>query len=279
MKDIKDYFNEQKDLLKQENLNIHTVPYFIVIQVGDNEASNRYIKNKIKDCKDIGIQVELIKLKEDIDKEELYKTCILLNKNPLLSGYMIQFPLPKQFDEKEVLSWIAPEKDVDGFSKDSLVNPATPQGIITYLEDNDYKFEGKSALVLGRSSIVGKPIVELLLKKNCSIMWLHSKSSEKDKFNFINQADLIICAVGKENTIRKEDFITEYSKQNKVKNNCIVFDVGINFNKEGKLVGDCEKDLNVNFQSPVPNGVGLLTRLQLLRNILYLEKKLQERNT
>ena len=260
---IKDYAKEQKVALQDKIKTFNRQPRFYIIQIGDVEASNRYVRNKIKDCTEVGIQTELFRLPEDVSKEELKNLIDAFNLKGSVDAIMVQFPLPKHLNEKEVMSWINPKKDADGFTNNGITNPATPQGIITYLERQDYDFENKNALVIGRSEIVGKPMAKLLLEKNCNVTIIHSKTGTDKKLSFVENADLIICATGHINTLTEYDYY--YSE------NCILFDVGINFNEDGKLIGDCEPGIaDVAFQSPVPGGVGLLTRLQLLENIIKL---------
>ena len=261
MQEIKEYVKKQKEFLKYRIETYDRQPVFYIIQIGDVEASNRYVRNKIKDCTEVGIKTELFKLAESTSKEELKTLIDAFNCDEnSVDAIMVQFPLPKHLNEKEVMSWINPKKDADGFTNNGITNPATPQGIITYLERQDYDFENKNALVIGRSEIVGKPMARLLLEKNCNVTIIHSHTSEHNKFRQIELSDLIICATGNMDTL--DDSYTYY--------NPIVFDVGINFN-DGKLVGDCSPNLRwVKFQSPVPGGVGLLTRLQLLENIVKL---------
>ena len=262
MQEIKEYVKKQKEFLKYRIKTYDRQPVFYIIQIGDVEASNRYVRNKIKDCTEVGIKTELFKLAESTSKEELKTLIDTFNRDEnSADAIMVQFPLPEHLNEKEVMSWINPKKDADGFTNNGITNPATPQGIITYLERQDYDFKNKNALVIGRSEIVGKPMARLLLEKNCNVTIIHSHTSEHNKFRQIELADLIICATGNVGTLNNN--YTYYKP--------IIFDVGINFNDDGKLVGDCSPNLRwVEFQSPVPGGVGLLTRLQLLENIVEL---------
>ena len=262
---IKTYCELYKKKLKEEIEQLPTQPIFTIIQVGDNEASNRYVRNKIKDCDEVGIKTRLYNFREELSLDLKLSIAETIKANKDVDAIMIQFPLPKYLDEKWAMSLIDPKKDADGFTNNGITNPATPQGIITYLERNNYFFKDKNALVIGRSEIVGKPMAKLLLEKNRNVMQIHSKTSIENKRKFIKDADLIICAAGHANTLVADDF-------KNCDSNKILFDVGINFDENGKLIGDCEKDLPVVYQSPVPGGVGLLTRLQLLENILKLYK-------
>jgi methylenetetrahydrofolate dehydrogenase (NADP+) / methenyltetrahydrofolate cyclohydrolase len=264
MQEIKEYVKQYKVELRSSIAELKIAPYFVIIQVGNVEASNRYVRNKIKDCEEVGIYSKLIKLPEETTQDKLLTLIKTLNTEPSVTAFMVQFPLPKHINEAAVMHAISKYKDADGFTPNGYVNPATPQGIVTYLKRQDYNFENKNAVIIGRSNIVGKPLARILLEKNCNVTVLHSKTSTLNIREFIRNADLLIVAAGKEGLVTSETLNYYYH------DNLIVFDVGINFNTEGKLVGDCEKDLAVRFQSPVPGGVGLLTRLQLMENIYTL---------
>lgn len=258
MTEIKQYVKEEKEKIKQLNLqNLKLV----IIQVGAVEASSRYVKNKLKDCEEVNLPAELIQLPETTSEKEILDLIASLNKDDSVTGFIVQLPLPKQISEEHVIEAIAPEKDVDGFSKQAKVNPGTPQGVIDYLESQNYKFENKNAVVIGRSNIVGKPLAKLLLDRNCNVTILHSKTSEENKRLLLETADLIVCAAGKRNLIDNS-----YT----LKSTAIICDIGINFTEQGKLVGDVEQNLNVAFKSPVPGGFGLCTRLALIKNLIRL---------
>ena len=264
---IKEYVKEQKEILREKIQTFKIKPTFVVIQVGNVEASNRYVRNKIKDCLEVGIDAKVLHLDETISETELLEQMTELNSSSGPDAYMIQFPLSKHIDQKRITLYINKVKDADGFTNNGITNPATPQGIITYLERQGYDFENKNALVIGRSDIVGKPMAKLLLEKNCNVTVIHSKTSYLNKRNYVENADLIICATGHQDTLTNEFCY---------KANTMIFDVGINFNSRGKLVGDCAPIIDSQvWQSPVPGGVGLLTRLQLLENIVKLY---EERN-
>ena len=265
MQEIKEYVKNQKEFLKYRIKTFDRQPVFYIIQIGDVEASNIYVRNKIKDCNEVGIKTQLFKLAESTSKEELKTLIDAFNCDEnSVDAIMVQFPLPNHLEEKEIMSWINPKKDADGFTNNGITNPATPQGIITYLERSHYEFENKNALVIGRSQIVGKPMARLLLEKNCNVTVTHSRTSTDKLQEYILHSDLVICATGHVNLINKKLFPATCC------NNTILFDVGTNRDENGKLVGDCESQLPVVWQSPVPGGVGLLTRLQLLENIIKL---------
>jgi methylenetetrahydrofolate dehydrogenase (NADP+)/methenyltetrahydrofolate cyclohydrolase len=262
MQNIKEYVANKKlalkEKLKDNNLKA------VIVQVGNVEASNRYVRNKIKDLEEVGIMIELIKLPEDISEVALLAQIHQLNIDDLVTGYLVQLPLPKHISEEKVNLAIDPFKDIDGFHPESKTVAATPLGVYTYLKDMNYEFSGKNAVVIGRSHIVGRPMHKLLLDANMNVTILHTKTSEEDKRFYLEHADLIVVAAGRAGILNHS-----YN----LKETAVVMDVGINFNEEGKLIGDCEKDLQVAFQSPVPGGCGLLTRLAVIENLIKLEDK------
>lgn len=245
MKDIKDYVSKRKQELKE----LITEPItFAVVQVGENEASNRYKK---KDCEEVGIKCEWYWYPEDITEDELLAE--IGDLQPYVDALMVLMPLPQHISVEKVKTAINPEKDVDGFHPMSKFEPCTPKGIIDYLDYCRFPFEGSDVLVIGRSDIVGKPLARMLLDRDCTVTLAHSKTKRlRDK---IERADLIVCAVGKAN------FLNCYAIH------VPVIDVGINFDENGKLVGDCFNTEGREV-TPVPGGVGLLTRMALLENVI-----------
>lgn len=264
MQTIKEYVSFKKLALKEQISKLSKKPTLKIIQVNDDYASNTYIKGKINDVHDIGAEVILQKLDPSISEDNLLKVIEETNRDNKIDGFIVQLPLPKQISEYKVKLAIDPSKDLDGFNPLTKFISATPNGIVTYLSDQGYKFEGKNALVIGRSEIVGKPLAKLLLSKNMTVTVAHSKTSEESLKNYISLSDLIVVAIGKKEFIKKDL---------PFKKDAYVIDVGINRNEQNKLTGDCEKDLPVAFQSPVPGGVGLLTRLALLLNLVEACKK------
>lgn len=262
MQEIKEYVKIKKQELKQEIAQLSTPIYAKIFQVGHVPASDRYVRNKLKDLAEVGINCFCFWCPEDISEDSLLELLEAANRNGE-AGYLVQLPLPQHINDEKVKLAISPMKDIDGFHPLSKTVPATPLGIYLYLKDMNYDFVGKNAVVIGRSDIVGKPMARLLLQESMNVTVIHSKTSEADKANYIKNADLIIVATGHINTLTKD---YEY------KQSAVVFDVGINTDANGKLVGDCEPNLPVAFQSPVPGGVGLLTRLAVIHNLLYLEK-------
>lgn len=252
-----------KNFIEKNILNDYTM---FIIQVGDNPASNAYIKGKIKDCSEVGARYTLIKLDNETTTKEIKDLIDNVSKFRYLNhcvGIIVQLPLPNHINEKEVADAIPDELDIDGFKKTSAYTPCTPKGIIDYLKYVDFTFEGKVAIVLGRSEIVGKPMLDLLRDRDCTVIQCHSKTKEEDMIDLCQKADLIISAVGQQNFIRKE-FINENKHQ-------ILIDVGINRDNEGKLCGDADPEIykckNLEY-TPVPGGVGLFTRLALIDNLI-----------
>lgn len=251
---VKQVVKEWKEKLKNK---ITSNMKLTVIQIGNNSASNSYIKGKEKDCIELGINFELYKYKENTDPILIYEH-IKQAKNPTI----LQLPVPKQINLNVINKLIPPEWDVDGFSPYSKFKPCTPAGIIYLLDKLNFKYEYHKAVVLGRSQIVGLPMSKMLLDKNMTVTVCHSKTSFVDLINICNDADLIISAIGKENIIT--DMLI-----NNFKNQTLI-DVGIN-RVNGKLQGDANPDIydisRLNY-TPVPGGVGLLTRMQLMENVV-----------
>ena len=259
MQNIKEYTELRKAELR-ESL-VGTTLKAVIVQVGSVEASNRYVRNKIKDLEEVGIVTELIKLAESTTEEQLLTVIEGLNADPSVTGYLVQLPLPKWISEEKVNLAINPAKDIDGFHPLSKTVAATPLGTFNYLKAMNYDFSGKNAVIIGRSHIVGRPMHKLLLDANMNVTVLHTRTTEEDKRFYLANADLIVVAAGKAGVLDSSYHL---------KSSAVVMDVGINFNDEGKLIGDCEPGLDVAFQSPVPGGCGLLTRLAVIENLISL---------
>ena len=252
MDKMKEYAAMRKAELKERIEQECFPPILLIIRVGENPASARYVRNKIKDCEEVGIYAFDVQLTDGISTTGLMK---YIQENQYnYDGIIVQQPLPAHIDQELINRVIDPKRDVDGFHPMSRFKPATAKGIIDYLEWRDFDFEGMNAVVIGRSDIVGKPVAKLLLEKDCNVTICHSKTPYKNLMNYVYDADLIICAVGKEKFL-----------DCKFLNNTPIIDVGINFDENGKLCGDCVGGVNV---SPVPGGVGLLTRVALLENVV-----------
>ena len=250
-------------------------PGLAVILVGDNPASKTYVANKQKSCEAIGMYSELIKMPEDTTQDALLEQIRDLNNRPDIHGILVQLPLPKHIDEDAVIATISPEKDVDGFSPISVGKmmlgqdtylPCTPFGVMKLLEHSGIDVAGKHAVIVGRSHIVGKPMGQLLLQKDATVTYTHSKTP--DLPSFTKQADILIAAVGRANFITKEH----------IKPGAVVIDVGINRDEDNKLCGDvnfADVDGIASHITPVPGGVGPMTITMLLENTVQsAEKKL-----
>ena len=263
---IKEYVKETKEALRQEILTFKRKPRFTIIQLNEDAGSNAYVKGKLKDSEEIGVDANLIKLPIDTTEEDLLKLIDQINKDPLIDALIVQMPLPKQIDEEKIKLAVAPEKDVDGFHPMSKFVPCTPKGVIDYLKSENVEFVGKNAVVLGRSNIVGKPAAHLLLKESCNVTVLHSKTSKEDMARYLKNADIIVLAIGKK----------WFLKDQELKPTAVIADVGINRDEDG-LHGDAYPNLPVKLQTPVPGGVGLLTRVTLMVNVVEAYKNRNEK--
>ena len=260
--EIKQFVLEQKEKIKNEVESLKVKPCMMIIQVNEDAASNAYIKGKIKDCNEVGINCILNKLPLDITQEDLLKEIEKANNDKTVHGLIVQMPLPRHIDEEVIKLAVNPKKDIDGFHPLSSFVPCTPKGIITYLKAEGIDFNSKNAVVIGRSNIVGKPLAKLLTSLNCNTTVLHSRTTKEDMDFYLRHADIVCVAVGRKWFLNKET---------NLKPSAVVVDVGIN-REDGKLYGDCQEGLNVLIQTPVPGGVGLLTRLSLLENLMEAYK-------
>ncbi|GAE31879.1 methylenetetrahydrofolate dehydrogenase [Halalkalibacter hemicellulosilyticusJCM 9152] len=251
-----------KDLVEQ-----HVTPGLAVILIGENPASQTYVRAKQKACADVGIYSRLIERPESISEEELLQEIDQLNDDPAIDGILVQLPLPNHITEQAVIERIAPEKDVDGFHPISIGKmmtgeetflPCTPYGVVEMLKEAKLPLEGQHVVVIGRSNIVGKPVGQLLLNENATVTYCHSRT--KDMRGLTTQADILIVAVGRPKFIKVDD----------VKDGAIVVDVGIN-RVDGKLCGDVDFDdvkEKASYLTPVPGGVGPMTITMLLENTI-----------
>ena len=253
LKDIKQFVNIWKDILKERISKLGKTPKLVIVQVGSVEASNRYVKNKVKDCAEVGIDAEVVNVSEDVSTVELTKIVEKAQKNA--DGIIVQLPLPQHISEEAILKVIDRRRDVDGFVEGSKFKPATAKGIMEYLKYCDFDLEGKRVCILGRSKTVGEPLAKMMMEANATVTVVHSKSDKMAKDFYTHHSDLVVSAVG------KLKFLNCYSIH------VPVIDVGINFNEEGKMVGDCFNTED-RWVTPVPGGVGLLTRCALLENVV-----------
>ena len=249
-------------------------PGLAVLLVGENQASQVYVRNKVKACADAGLHSVLERYDAEMTEAALLARIDALNKDPSIHGILVQLPVPKHIDANKVIEAIAPEKDVDGFhiaSAGALMVgqpgflPCTPYGCMKMLESIGYDLRGKHAVVIGRSNIVGKPMAMLLLQKNATVTICHSGT--KDLKAMTLQADVIVAAVGKVNVLTAD----------MVKPGAVVIDVGMNRNAKGKLCGDVDyagvREV-AGYITPVPGGVGPMTITMLLVNTLESAERL-----
>ena len=242
-------------------------PSLTVILIGDFAPSLIYVKNKEKSAREVGINSEIIRYPKNVSEKDILEKIEELNKNDEISGILVQLPLPSQISKEKIINAINPSKDVDGFNPINVGNlssgynsivPCTPLGCLLLIKKIEPNLAGKHAVIIGRSNLNGKPMAQLLLKENCTVTIVHSKTN--DLQNECLKADILVAAVGVPNLIKKDW----------VKKNAIVIDVGIN--KEGKkIVGDVNFDElkdNVKAITPVPGGVGPMTIACLLKNTL-----------
>lgn len=248
------------------------IPKLAVIMVGDDNSSKIYVRNKSKACNEIGIEFTEHLLPEETTQTELLKLIDKLNNNKEINGILLQSPIPKHLDINEAFRRISPDKDVDGFNpvnvgklvlgQNTFIS-CTPFGIIKLLEEYNIPLEGKNAVIIGRSNIVGKPMSQCLLNKNATVTICHSKTDNLKEFT--KKADILVSAIGKAKFVTKD----------MVKEGAIVIDVGINRNSEGKVCGDIDfdniKDIT-SYITPVPGGVGPMTIAMLMNNVVKATK-------
>ena len=262
--------------LKKEVKQYMIKPCLAVIQIGDDEASNTYIKSKEKACNEIGIYFKHIKFNENVKEIEVINKILELNNDEYVHGILLQLPLPEGFNQDKLINYIARNKDVDGltdinlgklFNNKTGMISCTPYGIMTLLEKYNVEIEGKNVVIVGRSKLVGKPMLGLLLNKNATVTICHSKTTNLKKHT--KNADILIVAVGKKHFITKD----------MVKEDAVVIDVGIN-KEDGKLYGDVDfnnvKEIT-SLITPVPGGVGPMTVASLMTNVVTAYKKQQKK--
>ena len=252
------------DALREKNARI---PKLVVVLVGDNPASQTYVKNKAKACERVGFLSEIIELDGSISQEIVLSTIDHLNRDETVDGILVQLPVPKHLDAKAIVHALNPNKDVDGlhplnvaklYENEKGFVPCTPKGIMRLLKEYQINVVGKHCVVLGRSNLVGRPVAQLLLNENATVTICHSKTQNLSEFT--KQADIIVVAIGRANFLTSKDV-------NHVE--CII-DVGIN-RVDGKLVGDVAYDElvdKVDAMTPGPGGVGPMTIGMLLENTL-----------
>ena len=268
-KKIRLKLKEEVEELKTKNI----FPKLAVIMVGNDSASQIYVRNKTKACEEIGIEYEEFLLDENISQKELITLINKLNLRKDVNGILLQSPIPTTLDINEAFKAISPEKDVDGFNpinvgklclgQDTFIS-CTPAGIVRILEEYNIPIEGKNAVILGRSNIVGKPLLQCLLNKNATVTICHSKTKNIEQIT--QNADILISAIGK----------SKFVKENMVKDGAVVIDVGINRGEDGKITGDVDFEnvsKKASYITPVPGGVGPMTIAMLMNNLVKACKK------
>lgn len=258
----------EKERLIQAAAKLPRRPGLAVILVGNDPASRIYVNNKEKDCEQCGFLSYEYKLPEETSEEEILDMIGYLNGNPKVDGILVQMPLPSHIDEEEIINAISPDKDVDAFHPfnvgrmvigDPVFLPCTPAGILEMLRAYEIPVAGKRCVVVGRSNIVGKPMALLLMQNDGTVTTCHTKT--QNLADITREADILVCAAGHRNLITGS----------MVKEGVVVIDVAMNRTEEGKLRGDVnfdEVEKKASYITPVPGGVGPMTRLVLLRNIL-----------
>lgn len=255
-----------KRIIQENDLKISLA----IIQIGNNEASNTYIKNKEKYCNLVGIKTKVIKIEENCKEEQCLSLINQLNKDDTITGIILQSPVPNHIDFKKIVRTISDEKDVDGLSKKNLfairdneeiILPCTVKGVLRLLEYYQISIEGKNIVVIGRSNIVGRPLTDALINRNATVTLCHSKTKSLNEFTKL--ADIVVSAVGKPNLITKE----------MVKEGFIGIDIGINI-LDGKLVGDFHENTKekASYLTPVPGGVGPMTISMIIENLIELKR-------
>lgn len=269
--DCKSIAQDIKDKIKNIITEADCAPVLHIYQVGDNPASNAYIRGKLRDCEEVGIKTELIKLPEEITEDGL-KDKIQEDYNyENADGIIVQLPLPKHINPKNI--YIPDKLDVDGFNSTSKFQPCTPLGVMKILDAIGYNLDGKNVLVCGQSDIVGRPLVDMLIGRHCNVISVNSTGSYMKNTAYVTKlANVVISAVEKRNFISRIDLF----------NTDICIDVGINYDENGKQHGDCDDEVyemeNIKV-TPRIGGVGLMTRAMLLYNVCvakYGEEKMEQ---
>lgn len=251
------------DLLKQEVPNLTPTPHLAIINVGDNTASKIYVNKKVEAGEYIGCEVEVLRFSEDAQETEIIRQIRTLNEDKLVTGILIQLPLPKFFDTKKVLSQISPKKDVDGLGVGALSKSATALAVLEILKESKIPISGQHAVVVGASDLVGKPTAGLLLDEGATVTVCHDKT--KDLASITRLADILVSAVGKPRLITAD----------MIKSGVAIVDVGIS-KENDRIVGDVDFEAvspATSLITPVPGGVGPMTVAMLFSNLIDASKK------
>lgn len=271
-KKIRENLKIECDKLKSEGI----IPKLAVIMVGNNPASKVYVRNKSKACGDVGIEYKEYLLPEETTQEELINLIKNLNQDKEINGILLQSPLPRHLDINEAFKAITYMKDVDGFTPSSVGKlcigedtfiSCTPYGVMKMFEEYNIDLTGKDVVILGRSNIVGKPLIQCCLQKNATVTVCHSKTKNLEEHT--KRADIVISAIGQSNFV----------KADMIKDGAVVIDVGINRDENGKLTGDVDfegVEKKVSYITPVPGGVGPMTIAMLINNVIKATKEQQK---
>lgn len=261
-----------KDEIGKYKEKYNLIPGLSVILVGEDPASQVYVRNKERACREVGINSTVIRMKEETSEEELLATIHELNQDDSIHGILVQLPLPEHINEESIINAISPSKDVDGFhpihagmlmNGQAGLEPCTPKGIIRLIEETGESIAGKNAVVIGRSNIVGKPVALMLLQRNATVTIAHSKTQNLKEV--ARNADILVVAIGK----------AKFIDSSYIKEGAIVIDVGTT-RVEGSLYGDVDFDdakKKAGYITPVPGGVGPMTITMLLENTLEAAKR------
>lgn len=265
-----------KEELKKEVSKITPKPSLVVIQVGDDPASNIYVNSKAKLALEIGYEFCHVKFNSDVTEEEIITKIEEINENDKINGVIVQLPIPKHLNANKIINKIDPIKDIDGLTElnagklltgDASLVSCTPKGIITLLKHYNIELQGKHVVIVGRSNLVGKPLIGLCLNENATVTICHSKTKNLEEIT--KTADILIVAIGK----------SRFINEKYVKEGSIIVDVGIN-RVDGKLYGDVDFDSvfkKSSFITPVPGGVGPMTTISLMENVLISYKEMQKK--
>ena len=267
-KKVRKDLRKEVEVLKENGIN----PKLAVIMVGNDPGSTVYVRNKSKACEKVGIEFEEFLFEENITEDTLLELIEKLNKDDSVHGILLQCPVPKHIDVNKAFRAISPNKDVDGFNPINVGNltigedafiSCTPYGVVKMLEEYNIETEGKNAVILGRSNIVGKPMIQCMLNKNSTVTVCHSRT--KNIGDVIKRADIVIAAIGKPKFVKSE----------MIKDGAVVIDVGINRLEDGTICGDVDYDAifdKASHITPVPGGVGPMTIAMLLNNVVKAAK-------
>ena len=268
-KKVRQELKEECDELKKNGIN----PKLAVIMVGDDPASKVYVRNKSRACEDVGIDYEEFILKDETTQEELIELIKKLNNDKKTNGILLQSPIPKHLNINEAFKAITYMKDVDGFTPSSVGKlcigedtfiSCTPYGVMKMFEEYNIDLTGKDVVILGRSNIVGKPLIQCCLQKNATVTVCHSKT--KNLAEHTKRADVVISAIGQ----------SKFVKEDMVKDGAVIIDVGINRGEDGKLTGDVDfenVEKKASYITPVPGGVGPMTIAMLMNNVIKATKE------